>query len=558
MLVDVQQKRIVDFDIVLKTKPGVQGDWDGSSNGMEVRGLTRLIDRWKTNEKVGGIVHDNDSKATAAIAAAEWNVTQWYDPNHVLKQFARRWKSCQTGKLRGFYAKLLMWFRHLLRSDYSIDKKKEYWLNTLEHFQGHHEGCPREHPASGRGGRKLRITTDEQRHQMRAFLAETVELLARCLTGVHTNFNESCNALKVHYGDKNTSWKGSWSARMMCAMMQVNTPDDTNWRIELARLCRVRLSKNAVKQLDADWQKMLRLRCYRRTEEYRLRECRRRWEQKQKDLAKTAGIDDYHLPEEQFTGMVPLDRALQIDPTLADDQNDADLWDASGEFEMLVRNEMRFPPGEAPQDGEVLDQLDDELDEQDDEADDDEHVALLESLPEGTVLSDNCFVVAGMEGNTLHIVFRDDLSMGGGADGPESDDEDMEAPIVLDSDSDEEFPAFPIDEEMSPVLRGILARSSRAVPSQESFEGYRFNFELPGWECAHNPPDEILGTFEVEGETYYRVIYRDGTYGTLGSAYVILPPDPPLISRVPNYRTDPDFELEEEQPRPKRRRGQFF
>jgi hypothetical protein len=277
-----------------------------------------------------------------------------------------------------------------------------------------------------------------------------------------------------------------------------------------------------------------------------LRECRRRWEAKQKDLAKTAGIDDYHLPEEQFHGMVPLDDALQIDPTLA---GDCDPGDASGQFEMLVRNELRFPPSQAPKDDKVPDQLADELDEQDDEVDDDEHVAFLESLPAGTVLTDDSFAVAGREGNTLHIVFGTGRPMGGDAD-----DEDIQAPIVIDSDSDEEFPAFPLLEEVPPLLRGILARASRAQPPQESFEGYTFDDERIQWQFGTNPPEEIIGTFNFCGEEHYRVRFSDGTYGGIGSEFVIRPGAAPLIRRVPNYRTDPDFQLEEEQPKPKRKR----
>jgi hypothetical protein len=377
MLVDLNQKRIVDFAIILKPKPGVKANWDGSPNGMELAGVKELIERWKDNENVGGIVHDNDSKATAAINAAQWKVKQWYDPNHVIKQFERCWKSCTTTKLRGFHAKLLMWFRHLLRSDYTIEQKKNYWRNALEHFRGNHEKCPHEHPEVDK---LLVIKTAEQEEQLVQFLEATVELLERCLTGVHTNFNESCNALKIHYADKNTSWKGSWSARMMCAIMQVNSLE--NWRIELARRCGVHLTARAVARLEHVWAEHLELHRERPTEEYRLKESRRRWQLSHQDTPRTPGFYDYRLPEHD--GMCPYEDAVAADRTIAEDEPNI-------EFERLVRNEIRDArPRRELDDGE----------------DGPEHLELLDALPPGTVLSDEFFDVQGMAGDTLVIAYR--------------------------------------------------------------------------------------------------------------------------------------------------------
>jgi hypothetical protein len=290
ILIDCGQKRIVDFQIVTKSKCGVAGNFRGSSNGMELAGLRKIIERWKDNTKVRGCVHDNDSKATQAIKEAGWEIEQMYDPNHVVKQFERRWNSCDTRSLRGLHAKLLMWFRYLIRSDFSVEEKQGYWMNSLEHFKGDHTKCPRQHPT---GDHSHPITTHSAAEsQLREVLDRTVELLARARTGFDTQLNESCNSLKAKFANKDTSWKCSWSSRVLCALMQVNSVE--NWRIELADVCDMPLTAGVRQQLEAKWAKQKKLQADRGTAEYHSNERHRRWEARQGDRLSGAGVADYH------------------------------------------------------------------------------------------------------------------------------------------------------------------------------------------------------------------------------------------------------------------------
>jgi hypothetical protein len=51
-IIDYMTKKIVDYEIIQKAKRGRLGNHAGSSLGMEVEALLRLITRWKGNPKV--------------------------------------------------------------------------------------------------------------------------------------------------------------------------------------------------------------------------------------------------------------------------------------------------------------------------------------------------------------------------------------------------------------------------------------------------------------------------------------------------------------------------
>jgi hypothetical protein len=459
ILIDCNHKRIIDFEIVTKDKCGIEGNWKGSCNGMELHGVKQLIERWKDNGKVKGVVHDNDSKATLAIAESGWKVEQWYDPNHVVKQFETRWNSCETKLLRGFHAKLLLWFKYLIRSDFSKKDRKKYWMNAVEHFKGNHTGCPREHP----GGDHFPAIKDPRvEKQLLDVLKETKELLGRARSGFDTQLCESCNSLKTKYANKDTSWKCSWGSRVMCALMQVNSQE--NWRITLAQLCNVPLSLEVVAELNHKWELDKQLQAKRGTEEARLIATRRRWERRHAESLQKKGIRDYgHTPARQprtkgrarppaipeeiaipQETVIPEETVIPdetdlLEETIVPDETDrmvlyAEALEQNRFVEVpkerdddevqIVRNEIRFTrwlpngmpwampfiydwsaPGMRDGDGvsvdEVEDTLDDERGERDEEDDDSEHLDVLQALPPGLIISDDTFDVEGGKGIRL-------------------------------------------------------------------------------------------------------------------------------------------------------------
>jgi hypothetical protein len=231
---------------------------------MELFGLQKIIERWKADRKVRGCVHDADSEATKAIIDAGWQIERMYAPNHVVKQFERRWTSCDTRLLRGLHAKLLTWFQYLIRSDFSVEQKEDSWMNILEHFTGNSAKCPRQHPA---GEPPRSMAQQGPPRQLSLVLAETVELLSRARTEFDKQLAESCTSLKAKFANKDTSWNCRWSSRVMCALMQVHSVD--NRRIELAELCRVTLPDEVSQRLNDRWKRRQELQAFRGIPAYR-------------------------------------------------------------------------------------------------------------------------------------------------------------------------------------------------------------------------------------------------------------------------------------------------
>jgi hypothetical protein len=316
-IIDTTQKKVVDYEVVTKTKCGVPGDWEGSANGMELEALKRLLERWVGDENVGGVVHDNDAKASKLIRDLQWKVTEYFDPNHVCKQFETRWNSCPHNNLRGVHAKLLMWFRYLIQCDCSVAEKQALWMNSLEHFKGNHEHCPREHLESLHGPL---IKTAKAAAELQHILEETVELLSRALPGLNTQLNESFNSLKAKFGSKDTSWRVSWPSRVDCAVLQMNS--ETEWRIPLARRCGIHLDQRLIRRMSLNWEREQDIRRKRATPEAQARATRIRWETRQRENQQTAGRNDYQVARPRqhdaiVDQLVPYTDALRLNPGIA-------------------------------------------------------------------------------------------------------------------------------------------------------------------------------------------------------------------------------------------------
>jgi hypothetical protein len=86
--VDTRTKKFVDFGIIEKQIGFIHGNYFGLSNGMEVKGVRRAIERWKVipglSEKVLRYVHNRDAK-TYCLIKSIWGKPEFLDPNQVLK-----------------------------------------------------------------------------------------------------------------------------------------------------------------------------------------------------------------------------------------------------------------------------------------------------------------------------------------------------------------------------------------------------------------------------------------------------------------------------------------
>jgi hypothetical protein len=59
-MVDVGGGRVVDFEMIQKTTASGRGNYQGSSNGMEVEALKRMVKRLEDDQKVAIVVTDED------------------------------------------------------------------------------------------------------------------------------------------------------------------------------------------------------------------------------------------------------------------------------------------------------------------------------------------------------------------------------------------------------------------------------------------------------------------------------------------------------------------
>jgi hypothetical protein len=71
VFIDCPTEKIVDFEILQKSKCRLLSDHAGSSSGMEVAAVQNLIERRKNNTNVVGCVHDCNSKASKPIREAD-------------------------------------------------------------------------------------------------------------------------------------------------------------------------------------------------------------------------------------------------------------------------------------------------------------------------------------------------------------------------------------------------------------------------------------------------------------------------------------------------------
>lgn len=80
--VDLNQKKIVDFEFPTKDNHSITGDYIGFSNGMEIDCLKKMIKRLKNNNKVISYSHDRDGKTKNVMEEMGLVITEINDLNH--------------------------------------------------------------------------------------------------------------------------------------------------------------------------------------------------------------------------------------------------------------------------------------------------------------------------------------------------------------------------------------------------------------------------------------------------------------------------------------------
>jgi hypothetical protein len=126
-------------------------DYCEIAQNMEIQCLKLMIPDLMVIPLIRFCVHDKDSRANKTIKDFHWNIRQLLDPNHALKSFDRMtisYNSKHNGILADVIEPLRRFMRWLIKASIdSVDEKKQYWDNCVNHFCGDHSGCPFVHTA---------------------------------------------------------------------------------------------------------------------------------------------------------------------------------------------------------------------------------------------------------------------------------------------------------------------------------------------------------------------------------------------------------------------------
>jgi hypothetical protein len=115
---------------IMKRSTDSEGSQD-SGNGMEVEGLKTMIPRWKRNSHVRAYRHDNHAKAQKAIFDASWIITEFIDPNDLMKSDDRKCKKMDTKSyINGVGIGVQKWFENLVSGDHDMEERPLLRLNS--------------------------------------------------------------------------------------------------------------------------------------------------------------------------------------------------------------------------------------------------------------------------------------------------------------------------------------------------------------------------------------------------------------------------------------------
>lgn len=231
-MMDIKSGRVVDYEVVRRAVGRRPGNYVGSSNGMEVEAMRRMIGRWEGDQKVETVITDQDSKLAKVIRESRWDVRHDVDSNHAKKSLARyveRLAPELRRHLFGLGKRLSDWFNHVIHQRISREEKVEQWENAFQHYRGDHGKCPDpEHT-----GYLWRNRDDpEAQETLRGYLAAGSDIIRKVdpLTG-STQLNESFHNVKAKFADKRLDLKGSTEARF--ALSVISHSGGPRWEEEL-------------------------------------------------------------------------------------------------------------------------------------------------------------------------------------------------------------------------------------------------------------------------------------------------------------------------------------
>jgi len=120
-LINLNQRKIIDYEVVAENWANSLRYFDGSGNGLEIEALKRMTPRGSSGPSIVSDCHDNDSKTRKRIRDPDWKIQEYIHSNHILKAVERKLKKDSRPLFSGIGQLLKLQFQCLVSSDLSID-----------------------------------------------------------------------------------------------------------------------------------------------------------------------------------------------------------------------------------------------------------------------------------------------------------------------------------------------------------------------------------------------------------------------------------------------------
>ena len=301
---DNQNWKIIALEVVQR---GV--NYDGPSNGMEAEGIERVIEELKNDNEIRrkfiAYCHDCDGKVRTIFRRSGWDLKELLDINHAMKSFGKSFNNVNVqngGCLTEIYIRLKLWIFHIIETEDPEEIKVAKMLNAAEHFTGNHSNCDHE-PSLPEIPTKY-MHEPHTKEILINFLNDNLFLVKMCNIKANTQHNESFNAVRARFAPKSTSWKDSFKARTMAAVLDVNE-FGTDWRGDISSQLKLQpLTQELQERFDSITKHQKELSEERRKKEFQDKERIRRLKRKNKLYKLEKNCTKYninHIPFQEFT-----------------------------------------------------------------------------------------------------------------------------------------------------------------------------------------------------------------------------------------------------------------
>lgn len=222
--IELKSYKIIDYEWLFK---GI--NYIGTSQHMEAEMFERMGERWKNDQRIKTLVHDNDTHTRSSLEnKLHWKIDEKVDSNHLCNCFKRFIKSYVKNEFKETFKHIsqnIIDFFIILMHDTHLTclEKKEQWNNMINHLSENHEKCRH---AEKSNKEKWKYSNDKQHCSiLLGFIQATENYFDKCDPLLTTQVCESLNSLKAKICEKQIAYSCSFPLRMAFVVMKWNNPE---------------------------------------------------------------------------------------------------------------------------------------------------------------------------------------------------------------------------------------------------------------------------------------------------------------------------------------------